>query len=212
MSEISIFLNAGGCILRDTNEKQLFQLQIAMTTIFEDRLLVWEFKQGSTEALQRIYEKYVAHLVTVAAALLNDVNSAEDIVHDFFVSFGQSTDKFKVQGRLKAYLTTCVVNLVRDNIRRRRREGATLDEAKSVRSTLDGPELSAVNSEEQQQLSIAIGKLPYEQREALILHLQGGLMFKQIAGLQHVSTNTAWSRYRYALKKLRSQLNSEMVE
>jgi RNA polymerase sigma factor (sigma-70 family) len=212
LAEISIFLNAGGCILRDTNEKQLFQLQIAMTTIFEDRLLVWEFKQGSTEALQRIYEKYVAHLVTVAAALLNDVNSAEDIVHDFFVSFGQSTDKFKVQGRLKAYLTTCVVNLVRDNIRRRRREGATLDEVESIRSTVSSPELSAVNSEEQQQLSTAIGKLPYEQREALILHVQGGLMFKQIARLQRVSTNTAWSRYRYALKKLRSQLNSEMAE
>lgn len=183
-----------------------------MKNIFEDRLLVWEFKQGSTEALQRIYVKYVAHLVTVAAALLNDVNTAEDIVHDFFVSFGQSTNKFKVQGRLKAYLTTCVVNLVRDNIRKRRREGTSLDEAEFVRSTVDDPELSAVNSEKQQLLSTAIGKLPYEQREALILHLQGGLMFKQIARLQHVSTNTVWSRYRYALKKLRLQLNSEMVE
>jgi RNA polymerase sigma-70 factor (ECF subfamily) len=183
-----------------------------MTNILEDKLLVWEFKQGSSEALQRIYEKYAAHLVTVAATLLNDVNSAEDIVHDFFVSFSRSADKLKMQGRLKAYLTTCVVNLVRDNIRRRRREGATLDEAKSVRSTIDGPELSAVNSEEQQQLSTAIGTLPYEQREALILHLQGGLMFKQIAKLQQVSTNTVWSRYRYALKKLRSLLNSEMTQ
>ncbi|MHC4559564.1 MAG: RNA polymerase sigma factor [Planctomycetota bacterium] len=189
-----------------------FQLRIDMTNILEDKLLVWEFKQGSSEALQRIYEKYAAHLVTVAATLLNDVNSAEDIVHDFFVSFSRSADKLKMQGRLKAYLTTCVVNLVRDNIRRRRREGATLDEAKSVRSTIDGPELSAVNSEEQQQLSTAIGTLPYEQREALILHLQGGLMFKQIAKLQQVSTNTVWSRYRYALKKLRSLLNSEMTQ
>ena len=183
-----------------------------MKNIFEDRLLVWEFKQGSTEALQRIYEKYVAHLVTVAAALLNDVDSAEDIVHDFFISFGQSSEKFKVQGRLKAYLTTCVVNLVRDNIRKRRREGTSLDGVGSFRSTVDDPELSAVNSEVQQMLSTAIGKLPYEQREALILHLEGGLMFKQIALLQQVPTNTAWSRYRYALKKLRLQLNSEIVE
>ena len=183
-----------------------------MTNTIEDMLLVWEFKQGSSEALQRIYEKYVGHLVTVAATLLNDVNSAEDIVHDFFVSFGQSAEKIKVQGRLKAYLTTCVVNLVRDNIRKMRRESTRLDEAEPYRSTVDSPELSAVNDEEQQQLNAAIGKLPYEQREALILHLQGGLMFKQIARLQRVSTNTAWSRYRYALKKLRSQLNGEMTE
>ena len=178
----------------------------------EDKLLVWEFKRGSSQALQRIYEKYVAYLVTVATALLHDVNSAEDIVHDFFVSFGQSADKLKVEGSLKAYLTTCVVNLIRDKIRTSRRERGTLDEADSVCSTASGPELSAVCGEEFQQLSRAMVKLPYEQREVVILHLQGGLMFKQIAKLQHVSTNTAWSRYRYALEKLRSQLNSEMTQ
>jgi len=183
-----------------------------MMQMVEDKLLVWEFKRGSSKALQRIYEKYVAYLVTVATALLHDVNSAEDIVHDFFVSFGQSADKLKVEGSLKAYLTTCVVNLIRDKIRTSRRERATLDEADSVCSTANGPELSAVCSEEFQQLFRAMAKLPYEQREVVILHLQGGLMFKQIAKLQHVSTNTAWSRYRYALEKLRSQLNSEMTQ
>ena len=183
-----------------------------MTNMVEDRLLVWAFKQGSSEALQRIYVKYVAHLVTVAAALLNDVNSAEDIVHDFFVSFAQSADKLKVQGRLKAYLTTCVVNRVRDHMRRRRRHGASLDMAESIPSTMVGPALSAVNDEVQQQVCAAMGRLPYEQREVLILHLHGGLMFKQIARMQQVSTNTVWSRYRYALNKLRSQLNGEMAE
>lgn len=182
-----------------------------MTNIVEDMLLIMEFKRGSPQALQRIYEKYVTHLVTVAAALLNDVNNAEDIVHDFFVTFGQSADKLRVQGRLKAYLTTCVVNLVRDKMRKLRRESARLDEAARIRSNVESPERSAVNSEQQQQLTAAISELPYEQREALILHLKGGLMFKQIARLQKVSTNTAWSRYRYALKRLRSQLNSEMA-
>jgi RNA polymerase sigma-70 factor (ECF subfamily) len=183
-----------------------------MTNIVEDMLLILEFKRGSPEALQRIYEKYVTHLVTIAATLLNDVNSAEDVVHDFFVSFGQSAEKLRVQGRLKAYLTTCVVNLVRDRMRKLSRESARLDGAARIRSNVESPEVLAVNSEQQQKLAAAIGELPYEQREALILHLQGGLMFKQIARLQKVSTNTAWSRYRYALKRLRSQLNSEMTE
>jgi len=183
-----------------------------MTNIVEDMLLILEFKRGSPQALQRIYEKYVAHLVTVAAALLNDVNGAEDIVHDFFVSFGQSADKFRVQGRLKAYLTTCVVNRVRDNMRKLRRQSVRLDEAARVRSNVESPERSAVRIEQQEQLSAGISKLPYEQREALILHLQGGLMFKQIGRLQQVSTNTAWSRYRCALKKLRSQLDREMTQ
>ena len=112
----------------------------------------------------------------------------------------------------KAYLTRCVVNLVRDNMRKRRRESDRLDEAEFAQATVDGPELSAVNSEARQELSTAMGQLPYEQREVLVLHLQGGLMFKQIARMQHVSTNTACSRYRYALKKLRSELNGELAE
>lgn len=207
-----LFLDNGLRVFRDTNERQLFRCRVDMTNLVEDTLLILEFKRGSPQALQRIYEKYVGHLVTVAATLLNDVNTAEDIVHDFFVSFGQSAGKLKVHGRLKAYLTTCTVNLVRDKIRKSRRESARLDEADFVRSSLDSPERLAVDSEEQQQLSAAIGTLPYEQREALILHLQGGLMFKQIARLQEVSTNTACSRYRYALRKLRSQLNGEMIE
>lgn len=210
--EILFFLDDGVYLFRDTYEKQLFQWRVDMTSTVEDMLLILEFKRGSPEALQRIYEKYVAHLVTVAATLLNDVNGAEDIVHDFFVTFGQSADKLRVHGCLKAYLTTCVVNLVRDKMRKSRRESARLNGAECVRFNVDSPEQSALNSEEHQQLSAAIGTLPYEQREALILHLQGGLMFKQIARLQEVSTNTACSRYRYALKKLRSQLNGEMTE
>ena len=67
-------------------------------------------------------------------------------------------------------------------------------------------------SEELQQLSRAMAKLPYEQKEVIMLHLHGGMMFKQIAKSQQVSINTAQSRYRYALDKLRSLLNSEMIK
>ena len=55
----------------------------------------------------------------------------------------------------------------------------------------------------------ALSRLPYEQREAISLHLQGGMKFKAIAELLDVSVNTAQSRYRYGLDKLRSILNNE---
>jgi len=179
--------------------------------MMEDKLLIWKFKRGSSDSLQRIYQKYVAYLVTLATALLNDVSTAEDIVHDVFVSFAQSAEKLGLKGSLKAYLATCVVNRVRDRIRTRRRQPAPLDEVNSICSTENGPELSAVCGEELQKLSCAMTKLPYEQREVMILHLQGGMMFKEIAESQHVSINTVQSRYRYALDKLRLLLNSEMT-
>ncbi|MHC4527006.1 MAG: RNA polymerase sigma factor, partial [Planctomycetota bacterium] len=165
---------------------------------------------GSREALRRIYEKYVAYLVTLAAALLNDVNAAEDVVHDFFVSFAQSPERLRLDGSLKGYLATCVANRARDKMRTRLRQAVHTDRAQSICSDAKGPELSAVGSEELQQLSDALAKLPYEQREVMILHLQGGMRFTQIAKEQNLSVNTVRSRYRYGLQKLRSLLNSEV--
>ena len=180
--------------------------------MMEDKLLIWKFKRGSNDALQRIYEKYVVYLVTLATALLNDVSTAEDIVHDVFVWFAQSAGRLRLEGSLKAYLATCVVNRVRDRNRTRRRQPSALDEAHSTCSKSSGPELSAVCSEELQQLSRAMAQLPYEQKEVVMLHLHGGMMFKQIAKSQQVSINTVQSRYRYALDKLRSLLNGEMIK
>ena len=81
-----------------------------MMYMIEDKLLKWKFKRGSREALQKIYEKYEGYLLTLATALLNDVNTAEDVVHDVFVSFAQSAEKLRLEGSLKGYLATCVVN------------------------------------------------------------------------------------------------------
>ena len=184
----------------------------------EDKLLIWKFKHGSKDALRLIYEKYVAYLVTLATVLLNDVCDAEDVVHDFFVSFAESPEKLGLEGSLKGYLATCVANRARDKIRVRQRNrvrqqnSVTLDETNSICSDKRGPVLSAVCSEELQQLSCAITQLPYEQREVIILHLQGGLMFKQISKSLKVSINTIQSRYRYGLDKLRSILNAEVVK
>jgi RNA polymerase sigma-70 factor (ECF subfamily) len=197
---------------RDMNEERSFRSQVGLVSMLEDKLLIWRFKRGSRDALQRIYEKYVVYLVTLATALLNDFGTAEAIVHDVFVSFAQSAERLRLEGSLKAYLATCVVNRVRDRVRTRRRQPAGLDKAQSICSTERGPELSAVCSEQLQHLSRAIARLPYEQREVIMLHLHGGMMFRQIAKSQHISINTVQSRYRYALGKLRSLLNGEMTE
>ncbi|MHC4759215.1 MAG: sigma factor-like helix-turn-helix DNA-binding protein [Planctomycetota bacterium] len=55
-----------------------------------------------------------------------------------------------------------------------------------------------------------MAQLPYEQREAVILHLRAKMKFRQIAKLQNVSTSTVQGRYRYGLEKLRSILNGEV--
>ena len=178
----------------------------------EDRLLIWKLKLGSRDALRRIYEKYAGFLLTLATALLNDVNSAEDVVHDFFVSFAQSSEKLRLNGSFKWYLATCVTNRARDRLRARQLQTVGLDQADSIYSDANEPESVAVCNEELQQLCVAMEQLPYEQREVVLLHTKGEMKFRQIAKLQSVSIKTVQSRYRYGLDKLRSLLNSEMEE
>ncbi len=178
--------------------------------MLEDKLLIWRFKRGSSDALCRIYKKYKDNLLRLAFALLNDTSAAEDIVHDCFVSFAQSTEKLKLNGSLKSYLATCVVNRVRNaNIARQRQETAGLNEAESTLSSSKRPEQWIIDSEQLRQLNNAMAQLPHQQREVIILHLQGEMKFKAIAELQGVSINTVQSRYRYGLDKLRSILDSE---
>ena len=91
-----------------------------------------------------------------------------------------------------------------------RRRTAGLDEAEAVVSDSRTPEQWITYSEELRKWSDAMARLPYEQREAVTLHLRAGMKFRQIATCQGVSVNTAKGRYRYGLEKLRSTLNGEL--
>lgn len=179
--------------------------------MLEDKVLIWKFKCGSSDALCRIYEKYKKDLLRLATILLNDVSDAEDIVHDVFVSFAQSAETLKLSGNLKSYLLTCVANRARNKNRaNQHRQTDRLDEVDSVVSQSKTPEQWMIWSEELRRWSSTMAQLPYEQREVVILHLRAGMKFRQIAQSQGVSVNTVKGRYRYGLDKLRSILNGEM--
>jgi len=181
--------------------------------VLEDRLLVWRLRRGNAEALCRVYDKYREDLLRLAVSLSNDAAAAEDIVHDVFISFIRGAGQFRLSGSLKAYLATCVANRARNTNRAMRiRRACPLDEAGGVLSDAARPDQWVVCSEELRQVAAALALLPAEQREAITLHLQGGLRFREIAAFQHVPLKTALSRYRAGLEKLRSLLNGEMTE
>ena len=178
--------------------------------MLNDRLLLWKLKHVNTDALSDIYEKYKNDLLSLATALLGDVGGAEDVVHDVFVSFVQSADTFKLTGSLKGYLLTCTANLARDRVRAKKRAPVGLSEADKVMSKTHAPAQTVISAEQLLRLRDAIEQLPYQQREVVILHLQSGRTFRQIAELQDAPLGTIQSRYRYGLEKLKSLLNSEV--
>ncbi|MHC4625978.1 MAG: RNA polymerase sigma factor [Planctomycetota bacterium] len=178
----------------------------------EDKLLVLRCKRGSGDALGRIYEKYKNDLLVLAIALLNDASAAEDVVHDVFLAFVRTIEKFRLTGSLKGYLLTCVANRARNVNKTIRRHCVESNPAEPVRSGSDELERSIMCNEQLRQLRDAMAQLPYDQREAIMLHFQGAMTFKTIARSQGISVNTVKSRYRYGLGKLRLILDNEAKE
>ncbi len=175
----------------------------------EDKLLVIRCKRGSTEALERIYEKYKKDLLILAVALLHDRSAAEDVVHDVFVSFVGTLEKFRLTGSLKGYLLTCVANRARNANKAKHLRVVEPDVDEPAGSDRDDPPATILCNEQLQQLSDAMRQLPYEQRETIMLHFQAEMTFKAIAISLSVSVNTVKSRYRYGLDKLKVILEQE---
>jgi len=175
----------------------------------EDRRLLKRLRCGDPDALRRIYEKYMDDLLAVAASLLFDVHAAEDCLHDVFVSFAGAVSTLKVRRNLKGYLVSCVANRARDQLRKKPRQPASrLGQLKESEcpATSANPASQLIDCEESIRVFEALAELPYQQREVFVLHVQGGMKFREVAGLLNVSIGTVQSRYRYAIKKLRSLL------
>jgi len=175
----------------------------------EDKLLVIRCKRGSTEALGRIYEKYKTDMLVLAMALLNDKSAAEDVMHDVFLSFVLNIEKFSLTGSLKGYLLTCLANRARNLNRAKRQQSSESEPEEPVSYSSDGPRRAIMCNEQLQQLSNAMAQLPYDQREVIMLHFQAGMTFRAIGKSLGISANTAKSRYRYGLDKLRSIFDNE---
>jgi len=178
----------------------------------EDKILVWKFNRGSKDALRRIYEKYKDDLLGLAITLLKDRSLAEDVVHDVFVSFAGTVGIFHLSGTLKGYLSTCVANSARDRNRLKSPRDAGPDVAEAAGSNSTGPMEHAIGREESGRLQDLLARLPYEQREVIVLHLHHGMRFREIAMAIGISINTVQSRYRYGLDRLRSILNSVVTK
>ncbi len=183
----------------------------AFFAMLEDRRLLWRLRHGDKDALRLIYEKYEGDLLTLAANLLHDPATAEDVVQDVFIGLVRTVPKLHLRRTLKAYLATAVANRVRDHFRQRVHARLTpLEDAAQVAADMDGPVQIVGEAELVHKLRAAVAELPYEQREVVMLRVHAGLKFREIAAHQSTSIKTALSRYQYGLDKLRSMLNGEV--
>jgi RNA polymerase sigma factor (sigma-70 family) len=102
-----------------------------------------------------------------------------------------------------------VANRARDQLRSKTRQLNFQPQQLSSRPVSTSPAKQLIDAEESVRVFEALTELPYEQREVFVLHIQGHMKFREIAGLLSLSINSVQSRYRYAIEKLRAILNEE---
>ena len=154
-----------------------------------------------TREIDELYRRHGRALVLFAASIAGERSRAQDAVHQVFAKLVEQGNLRRAADR-KAYLFRSVRNAVLNERKVQRR---------SVRLEPDcawfdppGRDYAA-----ERKLRRALSALPEEQREVTVLHIWGELTFLEIAGVLGISANTAASRYRYALEKLREAMCPE---
>lgn len=162
-----------------------------------------ELAAGTERAYASLYDDYAGRLYRVALSLVGQADDAEDAVQDVFVALVRSRHKLLEVQDLTAYLFASLRRAAASRSARRARQPVSLE---AVGEVADDDNSPAANSPHSERLDRALENLPAEQREAIVMKIDGELTFAEIGRILGVSANTAASRYRYALEKLRTAL------
>lgn len=149
-------------------------------------------------------------MLLLARQLVPGRADAEDVVQEAFVRFWTARQR---AADPVAYLFACVRTAASDwrrgSSRRVRREGAV---ASGRPPAADAMFAAALEQDERRAaVEAALAELPENQRAVVVMKLWARLSFPQIGQALGVPPDTAASRYRYALEKLRVRLAEEMI-
>jgi RNA polymerase sigma-70 factor (ECF subfamily) len=182
-----------------------------------DARLVERLSRGDVSAFEALYDRY-AHEVFVLAVHLLGRNDAEEIMQEVFLKLWQRAGQFDpARGSFTAWFMTIARHRVFDELKRRRNAVAVAEAVDDLLESIPdpGPDLDerASLAERRSAVLAAVGKLPDEQRRALVLAYFGGLSQSAIADSLDVPLGTVKKRLRLAVDKLRASLSgSPQVE
>lgn len=156
--------------------------------------------------LGRIYDAHAAALFAFLLNFTRDEADTRDILQELLRRLAVRPGDLAAASDERAFLLRMAHNLAVDHFRRRdardRAHGSLGAEPPVLFASTTDPD----DAELRGRLSEALGDLPAEQRAVVQLKLWEGLTFDAIARLLGLSPNTAASRYRYAVDKLRARL------
>jgi RNA polymerase sigma-70 factor, ECF subfamily len=184
-----------------------------------DEDLMVLYQKGEVRAFEILLVRHRKPLYNFILRYLGDKETAEDLLQEAFMRVIKGAEAYKRQAKFTTWLYTIARNLCVDQTRRRKhRKHASLDaplgadeESGSLLDVIPSKEMASdrksVNKQLHETMQKAIAGLSEEQREVFLMREFLDMPFKQIADVVGVPENTVKSRMRYALDKLRLELD-----
>jgi RNA polymerase sigma-70 factor, ECF subfamily len=159
------------------------------------------------EPLEIIYQEHAPALFRFLIRLTGNDAEVKDVLQEIFIRLAKSSNILENVESPRAYLFRMAHRLVIDRMRRDQTRLHYSEQARQEHEIHFSP--PAIDHDEvwrQKMLGNSLSALPCEQKAVVLLKIWEGLTFAQIAEALDISADTAASRYRYALDKLRGAL------
>jgi RNA polymerase sigma-70 factor, ECF subfamily len=190
-----------------------------MSTDAADEDLMVRYQRGEVRAFEVLLSRHRKPVYNFILRFVGDKETAEDLLQEAFMRVIKGAEAYKRQAKFTTWLYTIARNLCVDQTRRRKhRKHASLDapmdtgdESGTLMDVIPSNEMASdrksVNKQLHQTMQAAIEALSEEQREVFLMREFLDMPFRQIADVVGVPENTVKSRMRYALEKLRLDLD-----
>jgi len=179
-----------------------------------DEELMLRYRDGDVRAFEDLYARHRGGVFRYVLRQVGFRSAAEEVFQEVWTNIISSRARYRVEARFATFLYRVAHNCVIDHFRRKpplqlislEEDGA--EEAMQVAGPQqEQPERALARRQTARQLLRVLALLPDEQREVFLLHEEGGLTLEEIADVTGVGRETVKSRLRYALAKLRQELN-----
>lgn len=179
-----------------------------------DEQLMLSFRDGDAGAFDALYRRHRGGLYRYIVRLCADPAVADELFQEVWTNLIRARHTYAVSAKFTTYLYRLAHNRLVDHYRAQAgRSTASLDDddppavPELVAARRDQPEAAFEVKQQAARLMELLSKLPPAQREAFLLQQEAGLSVENIAKATGVSHETAKSRLRYALAKLRQGMS-----
>lgn len=175
-----------------------------------DEDLMLRYRDGDVAAFGQLYNRHKGGLYRYLLRKCGNEATSEELFQDVWMKLIKARERYEVKAKFTTYLYQLAHNRFVDHYRKQKTSDSINQlhgdcEVDTLAGDLQGqPEQKVVLQEQAQTLLQLIDLLPDEQREVFILREEEGMSIAEIAEVTNVNVETAKSRLRYAVNKLRT--------